>query len=271
MSWLPFSMGSYWNSSENNESSNKYGWKKDKADVRDKLYHLSRRIQQDDLPEEVDLRNQCPVVYDQGKLGSCTANAIGAAYEFDELKQHNHDEFSPSRLFIYYNERNMEGRVDEDAGAEIRDGMKAINSVGVCHRNLWPYDISKFTDKPTDDCFEDAKNHKSIKYERLTQNLHELRHCISEGYPFVFGFSVYESFESEEVAKTGYMPIPKPDEKLLGGHAVMAVGYDKNNFIIRNSWGETWGDHGYFYMPIKFLLNPQMCSDFWTLRQVTQD
>lgn len=265
-------MGNYISAVENKVESAlgmKYGWKPDSIDHRDKLYQLSRAINPENLPEAIDLREHCPPVYNQGKLGSCTAQAIGGAYEYDEIEQQNPDTFRPSRLFIYYNERAMEGNVNEDSGAEIRDGMKSINTDGVCHEKLWPYEIEKFTEKPKFECYDDAKQHHSISYERLSQNLHELRHCLSEGHPVVFGFVVYQSFETEEVAKTGKMVMPQENDEMLGGHAVLAVGYDKNHFIIRNSWGKEWGDEGYFYMPNEYILNPKLASDFWTLKKVS--
>jgi len=264
------SVGNYWDYETSNETKQIYGWKADTFDIRDDLYNLTRTIHsKDEMSETVDLRSQCPVVYNQGNLGSCTANAIAGAYEFDELKQVNSDDFTPSRLFVYYNERDMEGHIGSDDGAEIRDGMKTINQLGVCPESMWPYDTNKFTDKPTEQCYTEAKNHLSIKYERLNQKLDEMKHCLNEGYPFVFGFVVYPSFEDPEVAKTGQMTMPKPDEKPIGGHAVMAVGYNDSHIIVRNSWGANWGDQGYFYMPTDYIKDLNLCSDFWTLRKVS--
>ena len=260
-------MGAYASTQkDNNEEFKKYGWVRDIPDHRD--IHRTRKLRRTDAV--IDLRSKCPEIYNQGKLGSCTANAIAAAYQFDELKQNETNTFIPSRLFIYYNERDMEGSVNYDSGAQIRDGIKSINKVGVCPETEWPYDISTFTTKPANNCYETAKNHKSVKYERLVHEFEHLQDCLASGYPFVFGFAVYESFESPEVAKTGIMPIPNKNEKLLGGHAVMAVGYDDNKgaFIVRNSWGPEWGDKGYFYMPYEFMISSDYCSDFWTVQTV---
>ena len=254
-----------------NNPTTKYGWVRDLPDIRDKFYKPNLESWFS-IANEVDLRSKCPPIYNQGKLGSCTANAIAFAYQYDENKQNTEDKTIPSRLFIYYNEREMEGTINSDSGAQIRDGIKSINKVGICDETMWPYDISKFTEKPTENCYKFAKSHHSLLYRRVNQSISSIRNALNEGYPVVFGFSVYESFESEEVAKTGLMPMPKENEKVLGGHAVAVVGYcDKQkHFIIRNSWGEEWGDEGYFYMPYKFITNPQYANDFWTVETITQ-
>ena len=261
-------MGNYFSSQniETTVSHNKYGWKRDKPDYRDHKHIFYRTY----YNNNVDLRDKCPPVYNQGHLGSCTANAIAAAYEFDQMKQNEQFPFCPSRLFIYYNERSMEGHISTDSGAEIRDGMKSINTTGVCPEKYWPYDINKFTEKPSEDCYEIAQNHKTVKYKRLSQTIEQMQECLKQGYPFVFGFTVYSSFESPEVAETGIMTMPEEDDQVKGGHAVMAVGYDNNKkvFIIRNSWGVEWGDNGYFYMPYAYISNSNLASDFWTIQLV---
>ncbi len=246
-----------------------YGWKKDTPNNTDDFHNFECKYTLENI-QLVDLRINCPTVYDQGRLGSCTANAIACAYQYDEIKQTEIKIFTPSRLFIYYNERKMEGSIDTDSGAQIRDGIKSINNIGVCSEDDWAYDITKFTVCPDEKCYDNAKLHTSIEYKRVIQSLNQLKQCLIEGYPFVFGFEVYSSFESPEVASTGMMPIPKDGEELLGGHAICAVGYDdtKQVFIIRNSWGETWGDKGYFYMPYTYIIDTSKCSDFWTVRKV---
>lgn len=249
-----------------------YKWKRDSNDLRDykKVYDEFHHKVND--VKSVDLSVKCPCIYDQGSLGSCTANAIAAAYEFDMMKEEEKNVFTPSRLFIYYNEREMEGNVDEDAGAEIRDGIKSINHQGICPESEWPYDISKFTNKPPLNLYKEAKGHKAVKYERIEQNLDNLKECLHRGFPFVFGFTVYESFESQDVANTGDMPMPEEGEEVLGGHAVMCVGYDdeEEKFLVRNSWGTEWGKEGYFRMPYKFMLSDD-CSDFWCVERVKDD
>ena len=247
----------------------RYGWVPDLPDHRDHLYAVPPRVMAI-LPGRVDLRPACPPVLDQGELGSCTANAIANAHFYDQIKQQDANPFPPSRLFIYYNERAMEGSVKSDAGAQIRDGIKTLVKQGACPEPLWPYVIAKFATKPPVSAFTEAEKHQAILYQRLTQTLAQLKGCLAEGYPFVFGFSVYESFESDVVAKTGKVPMPGQSEMNLGGHAVLAVGYDdaKQVFIVMNSWSEAWGDKGYFYMPYAYLTDAYLAADFWTVRAV---
>jgi hypothetical protein len=164
-----------------------YGWVPDLPDQRDRIFQVSRPTLEA-LPPNADLRAGCPDVYDQGDLGSCTANAIAAALEFDQMKQQVADVFPPSRLFIYYNERVMENTVDEDAGAMIRDGIKSVSKQGAPHEKIWPYLIAKFKTKPNAKAEKDAAKHRAILYQRLTPTLPQLKGCLAEGYPFVSGF-----------------------------------------------------------------------------------
>lgn len=245
----------------------RFGWVPDLPDQRDRVYSAPPPPAQG-LPASVDLRPHCPPVYDQGDLGSCTANAIAGMIEFDRKKQKLSD-FVPSRLFIYYNERVMEGTVGEDAGAQIRDGIKSVAKIGAPPEKDWPYDISKFTKKPPAKAYSHAKLDRAVEYTRLVPTLAQQQGCLASGFGYVFGFTVYESFESPTVARSGVMPMPKPNEKVLGGHAVMAVGYDTASrmVIVRNSWGTGWGKAGYFMMPFEFITS-QNASDFWTIRAV---
>ncbi|HZW32727.1 MAG TPA: C1 family peptidase [Isosphaeraceae bacterium] len=246
----------------------RYGWVPDLPDQRDHTFAVAAPLVTN-LPESVDLRDQCPEVYNQGDLGSCTANAIAAALQFDRMKQ-KLDDFTPSRLFIYYNERVLEGTVASDSGAQLRDGIKSVATQGDCPETEWPYDISKFADAPPQSCYRDARKYKAVQYQSVTQNLADMQGCLASGYPFVFGFTAYESFESDAVAQTGNLPMPKSGEPIVGGHAVLAVGYDNDDrvFIVRNSWGEDWGDAGYFYMSYAYLLDDNLADDFWTIRLV---
>ena len=165
--------------------------------------------------KSVDLRNLCPPIYNQENLGSCTANAIAGGYEFDENRQKEKIIFTPSRLFIYYNERNMEGTTQEDSGAKISDGIKCINTIGVCPEEMYPYDTSKYMDKPPNYCYEDGKRHHSVKYKRLNHNLQQFKQSLLIGLPIIFGMVVYESFESPETDKTGVVQMPSNNEKVM--------------------------------------------------------
>lgn len=247
-----------------------FGWRPELPDHRDLPYSMMRQPLEmpATLPQKVDLRAGSPAIYDQGHLGSCTANAIAGAFEYDRLKQKLPD-FKPSRLFIYWNERNMEGTAGQDAGAYIRDGIKSIATDGVCKEPAWPYDITKFATKPDAGCYTDAIKYLAVNYYRLNNsNLVELKACLAAGYPFVFGFTVYGSFFSGDVG--GIVPMPG-NEATVGGHAVVCVGYDEatQRFTIRNSWGPNKGDHGYYYMPYQYLTNTSLSDDFWTIRTVT--
>lgn len=249
----------------------RFGWRPDMPDVRDFAY-AAHHPTLSALPMRVDLRttNWLPGVYDQGELGSCTANAIAAAIEYDRQRQALGD-FLPSRLFIYYGERNMEGTVGQDAGAEIRDGVKFVSNSGVCPESVWPYNPSWFSTKPSDEAYTSALADCVKSYSRLdSQDLRSLKSCIATGDPFVFGFTVYSDFESDIVARTGKLNLPGSGETPIGGHAVLAVGYndDDQRFIVRNSWGASWGQGGYFTMPYEYITNPNLADDFWHLSSV---
>ncbi|HEX7501442.1 MAG TPA: C1 family peptidase [Polyangia bacterium] len=241
------------------------GWIPDLPDHRDFLYAALRPAGVR-LPTSVDLRPSMSPVENQGQLGSCTANALAGALEFLEMKS-GQSFVDLSRLFIYYNERAVEHTISSDSGAMIRDGIKTLASLGVCPEKKWPYVISAFTKKPSAACYTDAKNHTISTYHRIA-SVGEMRACLAEGYPFVFGFSVYETFESPAVARTGVLNMPKPRERQLGGHAVCAVGYDDKakRLLVRNSWGPDWGMKGYFTMPYDYVANSNLSDDFWTIR-----
>ncbi|MEY2410925.1 MAG: hypothetical protein QOF48_3595 [Verrucomicrobiota bacterium] len=242
-----------------------YGWLPDLPDHRDNLYAAIAAPPRK-LPAAVDLRAHCSAVEDQGALGSCTANALVGNLEFLEKKA-GRPPVDLSRLFLYYNERALEGTVHVDSGAFLRDGIKTLVKQGVCSEKRWPYTISKFAIKPSTTCYREALTHQVLSYHRIL-TLNEMKGCLAEGYPFVFGFTVFESFESAQAARTGVVNLPRPGERTVGGHAVLAVGFDDSTrrFLVRNSWNTNWGTKGYFTMPYEYLAGAGLADDFWTIR-----
>ncbi len=267
-----------------NVNSHGLGWAPDLPDHRDHVYGapLAKLTAAKPLPARADLTAQCPPVYDQGQIGSCTANAIAAALEFD-LKKQKLADFVPSRLFIYYNERAIEHTTGTDSGAQIRDGIKSVGKQGACHETEWTYDDTsadpntgvwpagaKPAEKPPRKCYTDARKFKALAYARVNRDLAQMKGCLASGYPFVFGFTVYDSFESAAVAKSGQLDMPASGEQVVGGHAVLCVGYDDSaqRFTVRNSWGPKWGLKGYFTIPYAYLLDTNLSDDMWTVRTV---
>jgi len=243
----------------------KYGLIPDLEDERDFCFATPPTA---DLPDKVDLRQMCPPVLEQLSIGSCTAIAIANCYKFLLLKE-KLPVFSPSRLFIYYNERVLQGTTDRDSGALIRNGFKTLVKHGVCNEELWQYDISKFKTRPPDSCYLAALQHRAIEYQRISPVLSQMKSCLADGFPIVGGFIMYQSFEGKEVAHTGILNLPQAKEQKLGGHAVLIVGYDSETerFIVMNSWGKQWGQAGYFTIPFAYLLDEKLASDFWTMRK----
>jgi C1A family cysteine protease len=247
----------------------RYGWKRDGVDNRDLVLRLGPP-NLDGVPTKVDLREHCSTVENQTTLGSCTANAAAGALEYLEIKKGNVGEKFEnfSRLYVYYNMREIQGTLNEDSGGTMRDTMKALNKLGACDELLWGYDVEKFRTKPIDECYKDAENHKISEYSRL-ETFPDMVKCLADGFPFVFGFMVYTQFEGPQVAKTGVLQMPTPGEEFRGGHAVCAVGYnmDEKTILVRNSWGEGWGQDGYFTMPFSYISSPMLAQDFWTIRK----
>ena len=238
-------------------------WVPDKLDSRDYKYRITTKPS----PNSVDLRSYCSPIENQGSLGSCTGQAIAGAIELLNKRNGNYRDIS--RLFIYYYERLILGTVNYDSGAYIRDGIKATNHYGASLESYWPYNIRKYRHEPINEAKNDALNRKVTRYERLT-NLNGFIDALSNGYPIIMGFNVYTSFMSNNVARTGVMPYPNTKrERLLGGHAVLIVGYNKTKkvLIARNSWGTNWGDKGYFYMPFD-IIKPSMSDDYWIIKSV---
>jgi C1A family cysteine protease len=253
-----------------------YGAIKDPRDRRDLRYSPEAALAK--LPPRVDLRPWCPRVHEQGHPLTCTAHAVAGAYQFEQRRLGLKD-FSPSRLFIYYNTIALM-RAKHKQGVNLRAALKAVTRHGVCPEKNWPFSLTKaaMAKKPNERAYQLAVHHKITRYERIiigrrsrAEFLRLLKCRLAGGFPFVFAFLVHESFETDHVAKTGVMPMPERGERLKGWHAVMAVGYDDHDrrILVRNSWGWSWGLKGYFWMPYDYIANPKVTSDFWTIRGVT--
>jgi len=275
----------------------RYGWIPDLPDTRDLSYKaVAPRIMK--LPDKVDLREFCSPVEDQGSLGSCTANACAGNIELLQRKGVDKVPEDPkplvltwwqkllrllglyktsnlprsglykdtSRLFIYYNARSIIGTTAEDSGAYIRDCMKTLAREGHCLEHLWPYNLGMAYTRPNATAYADGRNHIIQSYMRI-DTLNDMLTCLADGYPVVIGITLYESFESDEVKKTGVVNMPNSYERAIGGHAVLAVGYDQSTkrLLVRNSWGPNWGQGGYFTLPYEYA--EKLGADFWTIRK----
>jgi C1A family cysteine protease len=247
-----------------------YGWQPDDHDPRDLRYApqaaLLRR-----LPPAVDLRAHLPAPYDQLSLNSCVAHAVAAAMEFEQMRQ-GARKVTPSRLFLYYNARALQDVVKQDHGVQIRNGIKAVAKKGACEEKHWPYLVHRFAERPPRRTYQVAHRHRALRYFRLRRSLPHLRACLAESYPFIFGMTVYSGFASARVTRTGTVAMPAPDERRIGGHAVLAVGYSqaRRRFLVRNSWGTDWGRGGYFTLPYAYFEQPRLAKNFWTIRWVEE-
>ena len=260
----------------------RYGWNRDHLDPRDKSFNLEEPIKQPhELPSKFTWRPEMPPVYNQLELGSCTANGNAAVFERQEMKQ-DEAAVTPSRLFIYYQERVYEGTVNEDSGAQVRTGIKVLVNEGAPAESVWPYDIQKFAEKPPQAAYLEAKKHEAIKYQRIQPGGAgaPLRTAIAEYGPVVFGFIVPEMFEDETRwnPRTEALPLPSARENYIGGHCTVLTGYDWTRerfpfdaFEVRNSWGDEWGDGGYFWIRAGWVSEPhrELSSDFWLVTRTS--
>lgn len=240
--------------------SRKYGWRRD--------YHDDR-----DLPaampvfvgwQDTDLRPRVPQIFDQGNEGSCVANACALAAMFCIR-------IVPSRQFLYWNARKVIGEENNDSGCQIRDAVKIMASIGIPPERAWPYH-EHWNIKPSDESYREAKYFTVHKYTRVNRSASGLCYQLTRGIPVVVGISVFESFESQEVADTGIVPLPSVNEQFLGGHAVLVVGSTRikgaQYWICANSWGPKWGDEGFFYLPSIYLTGNSLSNDFWSIETI---
>lgn len=248
----------------------KLNWKPSPYDSRDLETERPLKLTAVKIPVKFELPIQVPI-YDQKTLGSCTSNSGCVCYRY-EVRERLKD-FEPSRLFLYYNTRVLEGTQNEDSGAYIRDVFKSLSKSGLAAEKTWPYDINKFTQQPPTEAFDEGRKHLVTKYAKVKQTRLDIQSVLLSGACVSFGFTVYESFMSGKWAsKTGKMPIPKKGEEILGGHAVTIIGWDnrRKSFLIQNSWGESWGQNGKFWMPYTFLLDSDMANDFWCIEEISE-
>lgn len=217
------------------------------------------------IPAKVDLRDKdCPI-FNQGNIGSCTAQA-GAALARFVMKKEGHEVYTPSRLFIYYNSRFLLGWVDKDMGSTLTHTVKAMMTNGLPNEKMWWYNDAKYAVKPSKKVYIEGLKHKALSHFGIEDgNLDEMRQCLAMGFPFIFGALINKDFSD---TTNGVIPMYNGDP--LGGHAMMAVGYDdmERHFIVRNSWGTTWGDNGYCYMPYEYLADRKVAEDFWTIHTI---
>lgn len=202
-------------------------------------------------------------VFDQGQIGSCTANASVAM-----MMIKNRDSLMGSRMFVYYNTRSLEGTTSYDSGASLRDTLKSLNKYGMCREASWPYRNYLLVSQPTAYCYQQGAKEEAVRYATFSNTITNMKTCLQNNYPFVFGMVVYQSFMTQQVANTGIIPVPNTStEKQVGGHALLCIGYDdsKQCFLVRNSWGTSWGIQGNCWIPYVVLSNPNLTFDLWVL------
>ncbi|MBS0205140.1 MAG: C1 family peptidase [Planctomycetes bacterium] len=254
-----------------------YGWKRQQPDRRDLRFVPAPQIMAA-LPPAADLTTGMGTVLDQGQLGSCGPNSIDSLVMFDQHKQGIRVE-SISRLFTYYTTRQLMGTTSYDSGVDNRTMLKALHQYGFCAETLWPYDPvyaegdhqQTFATVPPQSAYAAAQPNAISNYSAVAQDLDSIRGCIASGFPFLFGFTVYESFESPQVTHTGMVPMPGGQERVLGGHDVCIVGYNDatQRLKFKNSWNG-WGENnsGYGYFPYAYALDSHLSSDFWVINAI---
>jgi len=257
------------------------GWVPDLPDKRDRVYAVAPPSGRE-VPD--DYRMKCPPVYDQLRVGSCVWNAIGAAAEITMIrrdmddpvkkgKPYCHKPWTPSRLFGYFNTRALEGTVMVDAGCQLRTAMKVGARFGLVPESQWQYEEKHVFTRPPIEVYTHARKHQILDYAKVPQTESGIKNCVMDDHPVAFGAALYTSFLTKEVAATGIVPMPLQSESSAGGHAMLIVGWcnETKRWRVRNSWNETWGDHGYALIPYDYLLDPDFAASFWMVRFVERE
>jgi hypothetical protein len=239
-------------------------------------------------PASLDLGPKCSPVWDQGQTGSCSGFSSKSGVEFLELNELAQNvplghaplewalnKFVPvSAFFIYWNERAIEGDTGTDAGATtLQDACTSLQNKGICAEATWPSVPNNLLVCPTTAAYGEAYHHKLPNFYSVDQTLSEMKRCLSNGFPFLFGIAVYDSFMSEQAAMTGIIPMPGQNESLQGGHALLCVGYDDatQRFKFKNSWSTQWGAQGYGFLPYNYMLSQSLADDFYTMRLTAEN
>jgi C1A family cysteine protease len=241
-----------------------YGYKPDLFDHRD--YKFAPKFGVSQLPPSTNNRAHIDWIYDQGAENSCVAQSSSSLIRYVR-KQQNLPEIDPSRSFIYWCGRVVEGDQTRDQGMQIRTAMQVLSNSGYCSETLWGYYPSTIFAQPAVAVYDAASHNLVAEYVSINQNHADLKSSLAEGKPFVFGMEVFTSMESAEVAQSGFVPMPTKTDEVLGAHAVLCVDYDdsKEAYFIMNSWGSGWGQKGFFWLPYNFIESQELCSDFWTI------
>lgn len=247
---------------------------------RDKKYNLLTMLSSnyDANIEHFDLTKKFkfPDIYDQGKIGSCTANASAHLFLYcilnNKVENINDMPFKPSRMYIYNKARMLYGQDLANDGTTITSIIQSIKENGVCEENLFKYEMSNKTIIPNEKCNTNATFHKIINATNIIATLDNIKMYLQETNPIICAFTVFESIDN--VKSDGIIQMPDfKGEKIIGGHAVMLVGYDdkKKLFKFLNSWGSKWGDNGYGYIPYDYLLNQSYSSDYWIVTMIKNE